>query len=92
MAEQLPLPFESGITPHPQLLSPREIWARLSPEFLSRLKEDRRIEFKSAISINFEDIAQYYSAFSNTPEGGILVFGIENKGAQKPKKPESDKK
>lgn len=83
MAEQLPLPFESGIIPHPQLLSPREIWGRLSPEFLSRLKEDRRIEFKSAISINFEDIAQYYSAFSNTPEGGIIVFGIENDGIQR---------
>jgi ATP-dependent DNA helicase RecG len=45
------------------------------------LQEDRRIERKSCRDIDFNDFAQYYSAFSNTPEGGIVLIGVDDNGA-----------
>jgi ATP-dependent DNA helicase RecG len=82
MAEnQLDLPFEYiDIDLHPQLMSPREIWVRLSPALITLINEDRRLERKSTKKIDFEDIAEYYSCFSNTPEGGVLLFGVEDDG------------
>ena len=43
--------------------------------------EDRRIEYKSTPKIHWEDLATYYSAFSNTPEGGVLCIGVSDDGA-----------
>ncbi len=79
---QLNLPLNGlDVDLHPALMSPREIWAHLSPLLVAELGEDRRIERKSVQSINFNDIAEYYSCFSNTPEGGVLVFGVEDDGS-----------
>ena len=42
--------------------------------------EDRRIEYKSTPKIHWDDLATYYSAFSNTPEGGVLCLGVSDNG------------
>lgn len=44
------------------------------------LGEDRRLEYKRAEKIHLEDFATYLSAFSNTPDGGTVVFGANSKG------------
>jgi ATP-dependent DNA helicase RecG len=64
------------------LMSPSEIFAALTPELIAQAGENRRIERKSARDIDFQDYAANYSAFSNTPEGGVMVIGIENNGAE----------
>lgn len=60
--------------------TPREIWSRLDQSIMAAIPEDRRIDYKRAQRINFEEIATYFSAFSNTPEGGVLVFGADSHG------------
>jgi ATP-dependent DNA helicase RecG len=67
------------------LWTPRDIWVRLTQRIMSQLGEDRRIDYKSveyprAERIDFNDIAKYYSAYSNTPDGGVLVFGATSDG------------
>lgn len=42
--------------------------------------EDRRVEYKATPKIHWDDAACYYSAFSNTPDGGVLCYGIANDG------------
>ena len=79
--QQLGLPLDSlpaGV--ELSLLSPRELWVLLSAEFIDRLSEDRRIEFKSARAFKTDQLAEYYSMYSNTPEGGVLLIGVENDG------------
>ncbi len=79
---QLDLPFEEVAVPgeNPALWTPRDIWVRLNQRVLEFLKEDRRFERKSARRPEFDDLATYYSTFSNTPDGGLVVFGIEDDG------------
>lgn len=60
--------------------SPRDIWARLNQRVLEHFREDRRIERKDHKSPNMDDLAIYLSTFSNTPEGGVLVFGVTDSG------------
>lgn len=74
---------EPASTPetHPATWSPREVWLRLSPHNLDSFKEDRRLERKSANRLHFATLAEYMSMWSNTPEGGIIVIGQEDRGA-----------
>jgi ATP-dependent DNA helicase RecG len=44
------------------------------------LGEDRRFERKGCKKIGLDDLASYYSTFSNTPDGGLIVFGINDDG------------
>lgn len=75
---QLDSPFSAN--DHPALWTPRDIWVRLNQRLMAHFGEDRRIDYKRAGRIDFEDLATYYSAFSNTPDGGMLVFGADSKG------------
>jgi len=65
---------------HIALWTPRDIWVHLNQRYLDILKEDRRVEYKNHKNPDLADLATYYSAFSNTPDGGILVYGIANNG------------
>lgn len=65
---------------NPLLWTPRDIWVRLSQRLMSFLGEDRRIEYKRAEKVHFDDFTTYLSAFSNTPDGGTIVFGATSKG------------
>lgn len=82
MMKQFELPFDSpfAVNENPGLWTPRDIWVRLNQRLMPYFSEDRRIDYKRASRIDFEDIATYYSAFSNTPDGGVLVFGADSKG------------
>jgi ATP-dependent DNA helicase RecG len=76
------LPFDSEFaTPENRALwTPRDIWVKLSAEMVEHFKEDRRLDFKGATRVDYDDLATYLSAFSNTPDGGLLVFGVNNSG------------
>lgn len=73
-------PTEGSRTQNTALWTPRDIWVRLSQHLLEELREDRRIERKDNKSPNLQDLAVYYSAFSNTPDGGVLVYGVSDRG------------
>lgn len=60
--------------------TPRDIWVRLNQRFLEYFREDRRIERKAHKKPALEDLATYYSTFSNTPDGGLLVYGVQDNG------------
>lgn len=79
---QLDLPFDELFEAgdNPALWTPRELWVKLSAPLLAHFAEDRRIEYKRADKIHFDEAATYFSAFSNTPEGGVLVFGADSRG------------
>ena len=77
------LPLGSG--ENAALWTPREVWIRLSQRVMAQLGEDRRIDYKRvdyprAERIDFNEIAKYHSAYSNTPDGGVLVFGATSDG------------
>lgn len=81
MAEQIELDFEGFLgSEDPATWTPRDIWTRLNQRVLEFFKEDRRIERKGVKKADLDDLATYYSTFSNTPDGGLLVYGVENKG------------
>lgn len=82
MATQPELPFDSPFVPgeNPQLWTPRDIWVRLNEEIMAHFAEDRRLDYKRGARVDFDDMATYLSAFSNTPDGGLLVFGADSKG------------
>lgn len=63
------------------LWTPREIWVRLNQRYLESLSEDKRLERKNPSKVNFDSFAEYLSAFSNTVDGGVMVFGVEDRGA-----------
>lgn len=62
------------------LWTPREIWVHLNQRLLEELREDRRLERKNHKNPNLEDLAKYYSTFSNSPDGGMLVYGVADNG------------
>lgn len=76
-AFQQELPFDSpfAVGEHPALWTPRDIWVRLNKDTLPHFAEDRRLDFKRGEKLDLEDYATYLSTFSNTPDGGLLVFG-----------------
>ena len=84
MAEQLDLPFDGlfAVGENSALWTPRDIWVRLNQRLLEHFKEDRRFERKGCQhkKVDVDDLATYYSTFSNTPDGGLVVYGIENDG------------
>jgi len=64
-----------------QLLEPVEIYRLDDVALLSRLKEDRRIERKSA-GISQRALGDYICMWANTtPFGGLVVVGMEDDGA-----------
>ncbi len=81
--EQLDLPFEDEpfSSTNPALWTPRDIWIRLDQRVIDYLGEDRRYERKGSRRVDLDDLATYYSAFSNTPDGGLVVFGVEDSGS-----------
>ena len=79
--QQLDLPFDDPFWgENAAIWTPRDIWVRLNQRVVEYLGEDRRYERKGCQKINLDDLATYYSTFSNTPDGGLVVFGIENSG------------
>lgn len=81
--EQIDLDFEPELadpSANHALWSPRDIWVRLNQSLLEFFKEDRRIERKDNKSPNLDALAIYYSMFSNSPEGGVFVFGVADNG------------
>ncbi|MFZ1416346.1 MAG: hypothetical protein WAS73_17465 [Defluviicoccus sp.] len=83
---QLTLPFDLPLDPgeNAALWTPRDIWVRLTQRIMAQLGEDRRIDYKRVDNrreqrIDFDDIAKYFSAYSNSPDGGVLVFGATSK-------------
>lgn len=78
---QLDLFSDPITTEDPALWTPRDIWVRLSQRVIEFLLEDRRFERKGTERVHFDDLATYYSTFSNTPDGGLIVFGVLNDGA-----------
>lgn len=78
MAEQLNL-FD--INPeHAITWTPRELWLRLQGSNVGDFVEDRRLERKSGKRVDFDRYAEYLSMWSNTVDGGILLFGVEDDG------------
>ena len=64
----------------PELLTADELFDHADQALLKNLREDRRLERKSA-GIHVEALSQYLSMFANTPpEGGVIVIGIEDDG------------
>jgi len=47
---------------------------------MSSFAEDRRIDYKQSRRISIDDYATFLSMFSNTPEGGVIVYGADSKG------------
>lgn len=79
---QFELPFEGpfAVGDIPALWTPREIWVRLTGQMMPHFAEGRRIDYKGGVKVDFADLAKYLSAFSNTPDGGVLVFGADCNG------------
>jgi ATP-dependent DNA helicase RecG len=82
MSDQYEFQFDAavGANDNPALWTPRDIWVRLNQQVIEFLGEDRRFERKGCKKISLDDLATYYSTFSNTPDGGMVVYGIENDG------------
>jgi ATP-dependent DNA helicase RecG len=78
--KQLTFQFDVLTEKNPQLLTPREIWVKLTEATLKSFLEDKRLERKSWQNIHFDKLAEYYSMSSNTVDGGVLVIGVENNG------------
>ncbi len=47
---------------------------------MASFSEDRRLDFKSAKRLGYDEFATYLSMFSNTPEGGVIIYGADSKG------------
>ena len=73
--QQLDLQFAA-----PDALTVDEIWRTATAELLQRIYEDRRIERKP-IGIHGKELAEYFSMWANTVDGGLIVVGIEDDGA-----------
>lgn len=71
-------PFSAG--ENPALWTPRDIWVRLNQRMMPHFGEDNRIDYKSGGSVHLDDFAKYLSMFSNTPDGGVIVYGASSRG------------
>lgn len=47
---------------------------------MSYFSEDHRIDYKQGQKVSLDDLATYLSMFSNTPDGGVIVYGADSKG------------
>lgn len=83
-AEQREFIFEEIEPLNPEgltaLWTPREIWLHLNQRFIPSFKEDRRVEYKNHKGPGLDDLATYHSTFSNTPDGGVVVYGVSDDG------------
>lgn len=79
---QIELPFEGpfAVDDAPALWTPREIWVRLTAQMMGHFAESRRIDYKLGLKVDFAELAKYLSAFSNTPDGGVLLYGADCDG------------
>jgi hypothetical protein len=79
--EQLDLPFEDQpfSAANAALWTPRDIWVRLDQRLIEYLGEDRRYERKGNRRIDLDDLATYYSTFSNTPDGDLSYLGSKTR-------------
>jgi len=79
---QLSLPFDEpfSVSDVPSRWTPRDIWVRFTQRMIPFFVEDRRIDYKSSRKIQFDDLAAYLSCFSNTPDGGVLCYGVADNG------------
>ena len=78
MAEQLAL---FGFNPdHAATWTPRDLWLKLDRMNVAEFGEDRRLERKQARPIHFDALAEYYSMWSNTVDGGIMLIGVRDDG------------
>ncbi len=75
--DQLGIDFSETPAPLPptQLMTPSEIFDSSDEALLRQLLEDGRIERKSA-GMHSKPLAEYYSMWANTPDGGIIVIGV----------------
>lgn len=65
--------------PH-ELLTVDELYSRLDEALIAKLKENPRIERKSA-GVHAGALSDYLVMFSNTPpDGGIILVGVEDDG------------
>lgn len=79
--QQTSFDFDNNeLTEDRSLWTPRDIWVHANQRVLESFKEDRRFERKNHKSPNLEDLATYFSTFSNTPDGGLLIYGITDDG------------
>lgn len=62
------------------LWEPRDIWLNFSESMVPRFREDGRVEYKSVRRVHYSNLSEYYSMFSNTNSGGVLIFGVANNG------------
>jgi ATP-dependent DNA helicase RecG len=60
----------------PALWSPRDVWIHFNEFMVESFKEDRRVEYKIP-TISLDELAKYFSMFSNTSEGGVIVIGVD---------------
>lgn len=64
-------------TPIP-LMTVDDIYNSANQSLITELKEDRRIEIKSA-GTHAKELGEYFSMWANTkPDGGLIIIGIEN--------------
>lgn len=78
--DQLEFPFDEpfSVSDTPEMWTPREIWVKFTQRMIPFFHEDRRIEYKRTPKINWDDLASYFSAFSNSPEGGVICIGVND--------------
>jgi ATP-dependent DNA helicase RecG len=84
---QLDLPFDLPLPSGENIAvwTSRDLWVRFTQRMMTRVGEDRRVDYKRVdytrnSRIDFDDVARYYSAYSNIPDGGLLVFGAKSDG------------
>jgi ATP-dependent DNA helicase RecG len=79
---QLTLRFEttSYLPEELPLLTPKDIFQNCDQHLLEMLKEDRRIDRKSA-GIHSGELGEYICAWSNTVPGGLVAIGQDDDGA-----------
>jgi ATP-dependent DNA helicase RecG len=76
MPEQFQLTLEFA---NIDVLSVDEIWSAATAAQISALREDRRIERKP-VTIHGAELAEYYSMWANTIDGGLMALGVEDDG------------
>src|SRR5688572_29931872 len=59
------------------LVTVEELWNAASQALFGKFKEDRRIERKPA-GIHAHELAEYFSMWANTIDGGLIVIGVDN--------------
>lgn len=57
------------------LWAPNDIWKNFSERSVAIFGEDRRVEYK-IVNAHLDELAKYFSMFSNTADGGVLVIGV----------------